>query len=203
MERPIIFSGPMVRAILEGRKTQTRRVIKPQPTREIEPGKGDSSVWFESSYHAKGIRCPYGKPGDQLWVRESGWQPKDPSIRELRDGADTWPQWAYSADGYSDMDIERFKQWGWKSRPSIHMPRWASRITLEITNVRVELLQYISEEDAKAEGVTRIPLHNNDVYGETHREAFERLWDKINGKKHPWSSNPYVWVIEFRRKDGR
>lgn len=155
-ERPILFSGPMVRAIREARKTQTRRVVK-----EIDPDE------FVSSNEADNLAlcCPYGAVGDRLWVRET-WQGNQGDIR-------------YGADGDS---LHGYNGW----RPSIFMPRWASRITLEVTGVRVERVQEISEEDAQAEGVA-------------HRCDYKVVWDAINGKKYPWSSNPWVWVIEFKR----
>jgi hypothetical protein len=217
-ERPILFSSAMVNAIIEGRKTQTRRVVKPQPhhttsefTSAADWGVGEAE-WFKpvialpdfegdvgsESHKAalaefdanpnESIHCPYGKPGDRLWVRESF------TPRYFDDNSP-----AYKAD-WTTGAAEYVTEPKWK--PSIHMPRALSRITLEITNVRVERLQEISEEDAKAEGVERQPRSNNDVYGEDYREAFQRLWDKINGKKHPWESNPWVWCVSFRRIDG-
>ncbi len=163
-ERPIMFTGPMVRAILDGRKTQTRRVIRPQPRWVGDPG-----IPFRTEdADPKGIiQCPYGKPGDQLWVRET-WAPNEGDV--LAGKA------FYRAD--NNTIVERW-------RPSIHMPRWASRITLEITKVRVERLQDISEEDAKAEG-------------SAYRTEFRDIWRSIYGDGS-WAHNPWVWVIEFRR----
>ncbi|MGB3988457.1 MAG: hypothetical protein WBK67_02060 [Minisyncoccales bacterium] len=158
-ERPILFSTPMVRAISDGKKTMTRRVVKNQPPinylfvktlisknflwakfcdplREI--AEGDEKHW---------VKCPYGQVGDRLWVRET-----------------------------------------------FFMPRCASRIILEIIGIRVERLQEITEEDAISEGVDRT---NTSIHGYA-KERFEKLWDSINGKKYPWSSNPWVWVIEFK-----
>lgn len=203
-ERPIIFSGEMARAILDGRKTQTRRVVKPQPIMYRWEEAPNGEPWMPVG----GVRqhrwtCPYGQPGDRLWVRESGWQPKEPSLRELRDGADTWPKWVYTADGISEGEKEQYKDWGWKPRPSIHMPRWASRITLEITNVRVERLQSITQSDIRQEGGTdhsqqAANLGTKDAEYLLDYNWFSNAWNKINGKTHPWSSNPFVWVIDFK-----
>jgi len=196
-ERPILFSAPMVRAILENRKTQTRRVVKPQPTidggADFEPGSGCCDWWFNWKFD-DGVDpcdmpkyCPYGQPGDRLWVREH--------IKIKEDGGFQWL--TYAADDSWVVDpagIRRdAKRTGNRSRPSIHMPRWASRITLEITDVYVERLQEISEEDAKAEGVLRAGL--------TYRENFHELWSTIHAADGPngWNANPWVWVIEFKR----
>ena len=178
-ERPILFSGPMVRAILEGRKTQTRRIVKDG----IPLGN-----WNETLN-----KCPYGKPGERLWVRET-WAPVTIG-------------YAYKADG---VYIEESPVWKWK--PSIHMPRVASRILLEITDIRVECLQEISEEDAKAEGLRRFAKFGVEEWGgvEAHPqvknhfrwydkpiEAFKQLWEHINGRES-WKQNPWVWVVEFK-----
>jgi hypothetical protein len=197
-ERPILFSGEMVRAILGGRKTQTRRVVKDQPEFGVQPCHYSDTGWAET--HERGTcKCtnvtnPYGNPGERLWVRESF------TPRYFDDGRP-----AYKADWTSGA-AEYVKEPKWK--PSIHIPRYLSRINLEITNVRVERLNEISEEDAKAEGVEALSEPIFQCMCEerctcggpiTYRNGFESLWYKINGKKHPWSSNPWVWVIEFRR----
>jgi hypothetical protein len=170
-ERPILFNAPMVRAILNGSKTQTRRVAIPK--RSIEPMTDE---------------CPYGQRGDRLWVREA-WTVNltgDPK----HGGPGTVP--IYRAEHPHAAD-----RW----RPSIHMPRWASRITLEITAVRVERLRNISEADARAEGVTRpVPMLDDDP--STYVDAFGDLWASINGPGS-WDANPWVWVIEFRRVEGQ
>lgn len=162
--RPILFSGEMVRAILEGRKTQTRRVVKPQPAYVID------SVWV----------CPYGRPGDGLWVRET-WAPNSQA-----------GVFSYAADWAAG--VKHVSRW----RPSIHMPRAASRISLEVVGVRVERLREISEADALAEGcadsemVDGVPMWCSAV------EKYMDLWEKINGEGS-WAVNPWVWVVEFRR----
>lgn len=205
-ERPIIFSGPMVRAIIEGRKTQTRRVLGIQPpdvlthrppwcnkSTRIINGK---RCWFflaERDPNRGGVfYCKYGEVGDMLWVRETFWvYPGVISSRLLREGADTWPKVIYDIDGDNSWCIEHC----WVRRPSIFMRRKHSRITLEITDVRVQRLQEISERDAEAEGVMPLPI---DVQpGHAFRECFADTWDAINGKRHPWASNPWVWAITF------
>lgn len=212
-ERPILFSAPMVRAILEGRKTQTRRVVKPGPPDGLGMYACLGAWRYEGvDYRANEVEtCPYGVPGDRLWVRET-WQMVDPlEVPENRrgsrapftgcQGARIIPWVAtYRADG--ELAHERYGDIVWK--PSIHMPRWASRITLEITGVRVERLQDISEEDALAEGVHRFDWQDdNGECPATTREAFARLWASINGPDS-WTANPWVWVVEFRRiGDGR
>lgn len=172
-ERPILFSAPVARAILEGRKTQTRRVVKPQPSRIGVLG---------PIANERTIACPFGQPRDRLWVRES-FVP-----RYFDDGKP-----AYKADWDGKCaDIVPKPKW----KPSIHMPRTLSRITLEVVSVRVERLQDISEDDAKAEGV----LAPDDEYGgfdAPHRVSFMNIWDSINGPV-AWASNPWVWVMQWQ-----
>jgi hypothetical protein len=217
-ERPILFNAAMVNAILAGRKTQTRRVVKPQPPEthsfggyviEASPRKNEGKFKWgikKGEYHfADSIyaRCPYGQPSDRLWVRES-WSGEyhmagiKPSRRiDYPDEANHMPvlpvTW-YWADGEPESgDWER-------PRPSIHMPRWASRITLEIVSVRVERLQDISAKDAAQEGVSFGRI-TDQATGEIDRdacEAFEELWQSINGAES-WDANPWVWVVEFER----
>lgn len=208
-EHPIIFSGPMVRAILEGRKTQTRRVIKPQPTEwvndechYVNPVPCVRNKRFSGLLDC--IPCPYGIPGEKLWVRES-WAFKDKA------GELIVP--VYRADGeeVEDGDGSRFiPRW----IPSIHMTRKASRIDLEITRVRVERLHDISDEDAKAEGsealrwgdLHQMPMSLAMSYGgilpgnPKYRFGFYNLWESINAKScYSWDADPWVWVIEFKR----
>ena len=192
-ERPILFSAPMVRAILEGRKTQTRRAINQQPI--IDPQTGDwiistvsgEEVWpIERWTKARATFCKYGKPGNRLYVRET-WRP---TSHRFPTG---WP-YEYRATAAHDGTPT---DGNWK--PSLFMPREASRIILDIIDVRVERLNDISEQDAKAEGVSNASsfygIGANDEM--VNRYAFRELWEKINGAGS-WDKNPYVWVIEFK-----
>lgn len=185
-ERPIIFSGPMVRAILDGSKTQTRRIVKNSGDMEFDnndPYFGP--YWLSYATEAEGedakVRCPYGIPGDRLWVRET-WALE-------RDGTgcpdDTGILYRATDPGWDDEDT------GLRWRPSIHMPRTASRILLEVTDVRVQGLKDISEDDARAEGYS--PRSPDYPVG-----WFHGLWDTINGAG-AWHQNPWVWAITFRR----
>ena len=206
-ERPILFNGDMVRAILEGRKTQTRRVMKTQPANF--DADGDIALMYEEgSETAKTIGekpfvCPYGEPGDRLWVREAHALLPRTAYRASV-GTGTIEQVEHPTDGYTAAVFrERFDRSGaprW--RPSIHMPRWASRITLEIVSVRVEQLQEISEEDALAEGVSgeREAADAGLSWYDRPRRAFRFLWPSINGADS-WDDNPWVWVVEFKRVD--
>lgn len=193
-ERPILFSGPMVRAIIEGRKTQTRRVVKPQPIRDAFQGEDGATVLWDRwparlvytgdrSARTERLPCPYGVPGDRLWVRETcdyfaGDEKEPATMRRIQ----------YRADD-EDAAPACFGRWC----PSILTPRWTSRIDLEIVSVRVERLQEIQEADAIAEGMT-IKVRENGALA-----VFRDGWDTINGKRAPWASNPWVWVIQFRR----
>ena len=180
-ERPIIFSTEMVRAILEGRKTQTRRVIKPQPQ--------SAMLDFHKVNFAK--YCPYGQVGDRLWVKETWWD--DCALRE-KEGYKQDDYLYYRADGEA---IEQFEcAYGFKWRSPLFMPRWASRIILEITGLRVEQLQDITEEDAVTEG---LPSREQTGF-DTARYRYHILWDSLNAKRgYAWDSNPWVWVMEFKR----
>jgi len=236
-ERPILFSGPMVDAIQKTRKTQTRRVIKPQPYTNcvrVVPfgdeflqeltGKDDAGedITFHLANINQRLKCPYGKRGDHLWVKETHYlygrwvqngvkkngKPAYRFVPEIKEAMypDNPPAViAGRAEMYSG-------ETGWFKRPSIHMPRWASRILLEITGVRVERLQAITEEDAQAEGAPEVcNFCGNHPEDEAHwvceedydpepyhREGFKRLWQSINGADS-WERNDWVWVIEFRR----
>lgn len=210
-ERPIIFSAPMVRAILADTKTMTRRVVKPQPAGDwATPGK---------------TQCPHGQPGDRLYIKETfyAWGRWETRFSKKK-GRDEWH--------FIDMTLECGKEYRyaegmaggngprqrgsitpeWWKRPAIFMPRWASRITLEITAVRVERLQDISEKDARAEGVETDEYLEHVEWAESVaprgldipctmpslRGEFHSLWDCINGLGS-WDENPYIWVIEFKR----
>ena len=207
-EHPIIFSGPMVRAILDGRKTQTRRVVKPQPpnkTRHMQLTEGEWCAFGEGTQVAGGAwcgetgdppfnrwKCPYGQRGDMLWVREI-WKPTCSGLT-----VDTYVR--YCADDSRREIVHNLECRGHDTerwRPSIHMPRWASRLTLEVTGVRVERVQDITPDDALAEGVWEHPPDAHGFRSEL-RPAFHELWDSINAKRgYPWESNPWVWVVEF------
>ncbi len=188
-EHPILFNGEMVRAILEGRKTQTRRVIKKRVHGGImhyDQNRSAEPYWWDDC----GVvhKCPYGKPGDRLWVRETHIiaTPTDPPS----DKKDVW----YRATPPAFLPV---KSYPW--RPSIHMPRWASRILLEVTDVRVERVQEITGKDARLEGAKR--YSNNRLSNEQrYREGFAQLWERINAKRgFGWDKNPWVWVVEFKR----
>lgn len=210
-ERPILFSGAMVRAILEGRKTMTRRVVKPQPPADCAPiecgvyaptridsrGEGCPGADTFGAYDvdgAWGVKCPYGKPGDRLWVRETfcmAWFRAE----------DDW-QVFYRADspdfGSTIVDFKTGNSVPAEWRPSIHMPRKFSRITLEVCSVRVERVQEISPYDCIAEGMEARPM--NAYVAHCLRKGFAELWDSINAERgYSWDSNPLVWCIEFRR----
>ena len=201
-ERPILFSAPMVRALLAGTKTQTRRIFKIRgpmgnlcqidcPEEEIVRFDDGSFHYLSTSAMSGPYPCPYGEPRDRLWVREA-WRVAacydDKSGAEL-EGIITARNVQYSvcADQFlHGMAIGRY-------RHARFMPRWASRITLEITNVRVERLQEISKKDAEAEGVA--PWRDEKI---AHVAMYRELWEQINGSGS-WDANPFVWVIEFRR----
>ncbi|MGP1182144.1 hypothetical protein ACJ8J4_04880 [Serratia sp. CY47280] len=196
-ERPVIFNGEMVRAILDGRKTQTRRALnwKRQPYTEMAE-RDDGSLWPWAEDGERGgdiwFSCPFGEVGDRLWVRET-WAEAGASAPDLTLYRSNYP--AHVPAFYENVPAADEIRW----HPSIHMPRWASRITLEITAVRVERLNNISEEDARAEGVKAgvSPGHEHMM----HQVAFSELWQSIYGEES-WSANPWVWVIEFRRVGG-
>jgi len=192
-ERPILFSGPMVQAILGGRKTMTRRVIK-FPYIEIR----DDGI-LASEYHDPGterpsglchkVTCPYGQPGDKLWVRET-WMPFTEQGCPV--GATI-----YRATDHPEPDGDSPLRWN----PPIFMPKSASRITLEITAVRVERVQDISEMDTYAEG--RSLNETMDPVTRPGAAWFRALWDSLNAKRgYGWDANPWVWVLSFKRVKG-
>ena len=217
MEKPILFSGEMVRAILDGRKTQTRRVVKPMSKNQAEwltpelinsvpHGEMIKGGW--QMHHPRAdtdymgvhvehdsplgwVRCPYGQPGDLLWVRETH------NIQQIERG---WRVGYYADDSYAEIPMP-YMQWhdvandlsnyvSGAKRRSIFMPRWASRITLRVLDVRVERVQRITDREARAEGVGE--------WGCDTIEVFQDLWDSINARRgHAWDTNPWVWVVEF------
>ena len=220
-ERPILFSGPMVLALLAGTKTQTRRAAKlpvvcaegsvSEVVPSLLPNRGDLWDFRRRLDNPMAVRCPYGQPGDRLWVRET-WSP-DPT------DVDGWgyTAWAGCREGQIAGVPERFRHprfcnyaADWlhgpiRWTPSIHMPRWASRITLEITSVRVERLQDISEADALAEGIAQVvrdklPVQQCGEYDGIDVDPvdlYRDSWESINGPDS-WDDNPWVWVVEFK-----
>lgn len=219
-ERPILFSAPMVRALLDGSKTQTRRIVKHQPPKDWSVGgygelngydkEGELSPDIVIGWGAfnedgdYGIKCPYGQPGDRLWVREKYWV-----VERLRAG-DHSPYLIYDEEWDRGLPNESapLRPCGLKfgPHPSIHMPRWASRITLEITDIRVERLNDISEADADAEGfggdfpqvvMPEIFDPNKDWGHLTLPQCYARLWESINGLGS-WATNPWVWAVSFK-----
>lgn len=203
-ERPILFSGPMVRALLAGTKTQTRRIAKPVKHPDLGNLYDAGALVLEREpQHVIERACPYGRPFDRLWVRESFMDLRGTGI-EHYDADGRRQRYAFAANSppgsYSD---ETRKDYGLKWKPSIHMPRTACRLVLEITDVRIERLQAISEADAKAEGCAPAWLDAEDnatVHAHvapTYRQGFARLWRDINGAES-WQANPWVWVVDFR-----
>jgi len=235
-ERPILMSAPMVRAILDGRKTQTRRIVKPQPIFQPESKEGSlvtkaALIWPKGDQRQistlrpppfgpniaepvlAGFACPYGSPGDRIWVKEtaSHWDysfeevcvhyKADEADRVVTFTPETKPEDLHK---WKNRDKNGLPKW----RPSIFMPRWASlprwasRITLEITEVRVERLQDISQKDATDEGMN--PIRARIVGGTSCQtiwgpvDDYRQLWESINGKGS-WEKNPFVWVLTFKR----
>lgn len=221
----MIFNGEMVRAILDGRKTQTRRVMKVQPSDGFHPTHNGYDLDLNAHWYTPGVvdkngylqpakkdvfgvadenegyTCPFGAVGDRIWVREAFQGPlvSEEFLEEYRAYPEKFenPEYCeYAADGgprpeYCDLDDNLRHGW----RPSIHMPRWASRLTLEITSVRVERLRDLSEDDAKSEGIT--PPSGGVLPGWEYRINFRELWMSIYGSDN-LEANPWVWVIEFK-----
>lgn len=226
-EGPILFNAETVNAVLDDRKTHTRRVINPQPPRwksyvsDPKFAPDDHAIITNKHGIKYAVKCPYGKPGDRLWVREGLYKNLD-----FRND-----NFYYRADnkGIGNERWQKFVDYGWADKKyvlPIHMPRWASRITLEIVDVRVERVQDISEEDAIAEGCSgdggkaSSPMEPDEYDGHSARHDFQQLWDSINGQRkiqfawedddgivhkemvdahYSWDDNPYVWVVEFKR----
>jgi hypothetical protein len=256
-EYPILFNGKMVRAILDGRKTQTRRVVKPQPPIDCDVWSGwiiDSTAkkeigtasWTDvpgvlfNKEHI--VKCPYGKIGDLLWVRESLQRYRRLEFLEEKN-YNNIPDYLNSPNYFGEESVKKENQkwttqyiatgtavpyapgakrgwcgtalWEWKNKSlsPIHMPRWACRLLLEITNIRVERLQDIGEEDSKAEGmepweprdeelrVIDRQVREKNGWGPSYRNSFHDSWDLINTERgYSWDSNPWVWVVEFKEK---
>ena len=230
-ERPIIFSGEMVKAILDGKKTMTRRVVisgfinnykHAHIIRQSTDKKREGKAYFYDTpvgsmvLSSQLVNNPYGKVGDRLWVREA-WQEIGPDC--LLTYKATYPSDLYAKRPELENvpPLEGLKERGYLWKSPMFMPRWASRILLEITDIRVERLQDISEADALKEGIRNYNFETEDspdtYVGYTHLQkddgkstlyktpaiAFERIWDTLNAKKgYPWSSNPWVWVVEFK-----
>lgn len=224
-EKPILFNGEMVRAILAGTKTVTRRAIKPQPPLdehgdlacgrilgpemyhpavigkdgEMEPGEAVYGAYDDNGEW--GVKCPYGRPGDLLWLREafaldSMYDDCPPSqaecehVKFLADGTE-------HIDGHCVYEGDFEVDFG-RNRPSIHMPRWASRITLRVTAVRVERVQEIKGADVLSEGVSSHVHPSAEYFESAQRDAFAKLWNSINKKRdYGWDSNPWCWCVSF------
>lgn len=209
-ERPILFSGAMVRAVLKGRKTVTRRMIKPSmrsADTQFELHQEQDGSWRpmhtfdESSMDHLGtehpIACPYGQVGDRLWVRESFADLQGTGIEHRPDPAGPLQRYAFAADSPpGSASDEARKDFGIKWKPSIHMPRAVCRILLEITGLRVERLQAITTEQLIAEGLqTRLREHDAEC---DLQHQWKELWASLNGEES-WDANPWVWVVEFKR----
>lgn len=217
--RPILMSAPMVRALLEGRKTQTRRVVKPQPSddgdiEECQTYPNEFFLW-SGGERQPSFLCPYGKPGDLLWVRET-WQLHSKATdlgkvvyRASEAASHTEFHELVPVSLIGDMKPKPFQE-GWRS--SLHMPRWASRLTLELTEVRVERLQEISEANAIAEGIEPVHTGAGELCGYANYQylgegigyfaddpikSYASLWESINGPGS-WEVNPWVWALTFR-----
>lgn len=203
---PILFSAPMIRAILDGRKTVTRRIVNPQPKPDwkyqginglgeflfyppdLNPRHEESDWTFKS---------PYGIANHELWVREKWCLDYENPLRVAGYFADK----TSNVKRLGELKADGSPRW----RPSIHMPRWACRLKLEVISIRAERLQEITEDDAASEGAEPIPTYG--VYPSRHaarvmsyREGFRVLWDSLNSERAPWDSNPWVFRIEFKRK---
>lgn len=201
-ERPILFSGPMVNAILADRKTQTRRIVNPQPTCDPTGAHLSHDGWAwcrgecssDEGCDVVGVLrdCPYGVPGDRLWVRETF---REPGSAMLVSGKMPSKGMLFNSEVVFRADDDT-QDGPW--RPAIFMPRWASRLTLEVEAVRVERLNEISDADVDAEGLPPEPWYR--VNGGP-RKWYRTLWTEINDERAQWTSNPFVWVVTFKRVD--
>lgn len=215
-EHPILFSAPMVRAILAGKKSQTRRIVNLRRVQhrvdwigwtQLDDGQGwaaqhVSAAAFDCPDELERetrLSCPYGKPGDCLWVREPwAYFGGDEYLYQQEPKAVV-----FRANEGLYHEAINGPRWADKWRPSIHMPRWASRLLLEVTEVRVQRLQDISDADIEAEGLTEeVAANAIRPVADLRRLSWRALWDSINGKKAPWGSNPWVWAISFRALAG-
>lgn len=217
-EHNILFTGEMVRAIIDNRKAMTRRVIKPQPANTpiltAQTRVGESCEWYDADCVNPGVlmKCPYGKRGDRLIVKEASWMfcERKPNGK-TKIGRQKWlyvplraAQVHYCADRATKptLDVvhpETKNKWVWKYKAARFMPRWAVRFNLEVTGIRAERVQVISEADVKAEGVNITDTLRTQIY-EPHVWGFAALWDSINEERgYSWKVNPWVWVVEFRR----
>ncbi|ECF1703322.1 hypothetical protein E1B77_20680 [Salmonella enterica subsp. enterica] len=206
----MIFNGEMVRALLEGRKTQTRRIMKNQPAgdypdtpaliRSVDGG----FQWYGHYGESSIFNCPFGAVGDRIWVRET-WAEAGAGAPDLKLYRANYPE--HVPTHYENVPPADEIRW----TPSIHMPRWASRILLEITAVRVERLHSISERDALREGLFQLPASGRyclqpgmqyfGMASHSAKEVYSWLWASIYGEES-WAANPWVWVIEFKRVEG-
>lgn len=206
-EHGIIFTGDSVRAILRGDKTQTRRVINPQPTYELQsdstPDCGHREwMWRECRLHS--WQCPYGKPGDLLWVKETWWQEYQIGFDEATNECGK-PLHIAHYEPPKALDYGRTVV----KRSPLYMPRWASRITLRLTDVRVQRIQDITEEDAIAEGVVytgpypmAVAAGFIPIPADLARKEYKDLWNSINARRgHPWEKNDWVWALTFERSE--
>jgi hypothetical protein len=200
-EGPIIFSAPMDQAILAGRKTQTRRLIRlARPAHDVRftgasPRNG-RQIWTALSDDGE-RNIGYCEPGDRLWVRETwrAWKHDRDALDHIWYRADDTKRVIPDSKAAGKFVVGKFDRW----HPAIHMPRWVSRLTLEVAAVRAERPQDISDEDARAEGVVlkEKALNLGAASGAPHRLQFFHLWEAINGKRAPWAENPWVWVVSF------
>ncbi len=205
MDRPIIFNSEMVLATLDGRKTQTRRVIKPQPNYQKRFGQPESEVNADIAKR----KCPYGKVGDLLYVKEAWWAVEVTDIGIQYCVFDN--EFIKGVPHPKKLRLLDRQDWKWGRHPNIHLPKKHTRNRLKVTGIKVERVQDISEEDAKAEGVEPQEIKHLREIAETipdssycpHKLTFSELWDSINEKRgYGWDVNPFVWVIEFNKLKG-